>query len=459
MLRTWTTMSALVAGLTAACIPTERQHDLRWTVRFACDAPKLSTEQIRIEVRSGSCAEAGEVVYTARATRSEVMEDDAGAALASGGYAFDAVASDALGQVTATGCTDATLPTDAPVELFLASDSDGPCGKGADAGPRGRDDAGAEDAGAQLDLRDAGVTGEDGGPSQDGGSAIESSVMPYAAGCLTAAVLSDGVHVLGGATDFDGSSTLRDHHVVDPVSGAWASTAKEVPDANTWCARAYVHQDKLYLVGGWPSGNTLFRRFDPATNEWESLASVPGGYRYGFASAVVSGFLYLIGGRDQAETSGAGYKYEFATGTWSPIAGIPENQGSGSLAAAAWGKRIYVINGDAAGGDTLLQIYNTSTNVWTSGPRLSAHSEGAAAVADQGKVYFFGGIESAYDAQGAVRNTVRIFDTSSGLWSDGPAISTARFRFDAVHANGAFLLFGGFLSTLEGTSSFEVYRP
>ena len=58
--------------------------------------------------------------------------------------------------------------------------------------------------------------------------------LPYSSGALTSAVLSDGIHVLGGAKDFEGLTRYREHYVYKIDTEKWSETPARAPDSDTW---------------------------------------------------------------------------------------------------------------------------------------------------------------------------------------------------------------------------------
>ncbi len=443
------------------------QQGLNWAVRFACQEQGDETGRVSLRIARGQCPAGSDVVYETTVSRSEPIPMHAPDNLAPGEYALSGVAYDASGNVVAEGCSNTMLPTQEPIDLLLLGAGNTPCLQP----PPGGDDGGG--VSANTGSRDSGIDGgSTNGGSTNGGSTNGGSTnggpttgawtarsdLPQALGCLTSAVLSDGVHVLGGSADFSGSLRVQKHYLYNAGSNSWSASPADVPDTNSWCTQAHAYNDKLYLTGGWPDGDRLFRVYDPIGNSWQSLPALPDNFSYGYASAVAGDFLYLIGGRDQATASGNGYKYSFASQAWSSLAPIPHNEGSGALAAAVWEGRVYVLNG-GAGSTAILQIYTIATNAWSSGPSLAGYHEGAAAAAMGGRVYFFGGVKSVYSPSGAASTAVDIYNIGDGSWSKGSAMGDGRFRLSAVSVGDAIYVSGGFLSDTRPTAVFDVYRP
>jgi N-acetylneuraminic acid mutarotase len=100
-----------------------------------------------------------------------------------------------------------------------------------------------------------------------------------------AAVLGDKIHVV-----------WQEHHwVLD--RGKWEKLAS--PPALQLFARLEVVDSKLFAIGGRRSPHKLFS-YDPEQDKWKSLANLPLPINR-FASAVVNGFIFTLGGEGQGK--------------------------------------------------------------------------------------------------------------------------------------------------------------
>jgi N-acetylneuraminic acid mutarotase len=257
------------------------------------------------------------------------------------------------------------------------------------------------------------------------------AALPTSRGALTAVTLGDGIHVLGGDVNWNGSSPFNVHEVYDPASDTW-STRAVVPDSNTWSARAAVVGEKIYLLGGWPGGSNLNREYDPERNEWTYKAPIPAIFTWGHAVAALGNEIVVIGG-----TCGFCVQiYDAAQDSWRQGASIPGNRAS--LAAAAIGERIYV-----AGTGAQLQIYDPAADEWTTGADLpvSTHAPSAAVFVD--KLYLFGG-SSSDPGSGGNLSAVQVYDPVEDRWEELPSMPTPRSWSAAAAVEDAIHVFGGF---------------
>lgn len=351
---------------------------------------------------------------------------------------------------------DGGEPTDdePPLDMDAGDpDDDGTPGDMDGGEPSDEDPPPDRDAAEPLDAGDAGTP--DTGP--------ELGVLPYASGAATAAVLSDGLHYLGGASNFYANTRYRAHHVYDCAAGQWLMPRAQVPDDQTYGARAHAHGDRLYLLGGYPSGDRL-RVFDPATNGWSSAVPAPIEFEWGFASGVIGDRLYAFGGVPGSSTQAQGFAYGFTTGQWSSVATMPLNSGRGALSSAVVGTRLYVLNGNPGSDSTSLQIYDSLTDSWSSGRSLAGHrAEAAAAVAVGARIYFVGGADN-HDASDSSRMAsvsaeVNVYDTDADTWSSAAPTQVAAMWSAAALCAGRVHVLGGLDSASEALGDHQVWTP
>ncbi len=260
--------------------------------------------------------------------------------------------------------------------------------------------------------------------------------MPIKRGFLTAITLPDGIHLIGGNSQYSGfgNASYTAHEVFNPKTGSFTDRAP-MPDFFTQSQVAVELDGKIYLVGA------LLRVYDPTTDTWESRARPPGdGFRNGFVAGVVGGKIYVIGGADADFYSGyPDRSYDPASDTWSdPLGSIPI--GHFSQAGAVIGDEIYVVG---TGGPEL-QIYTPATNTWRRGADLPIATSAPSATVVDGKLYVLGGSPVGSDPAAPVWNSVQIYDPTTDTWSMGPTMPTKAQWSAAAFSTGKLCVFGGF---------------
>jgi N-acetylneuraminic acid mutarotase len=145
----------------------------------------------------------------------------------------------------------------------------------------------------------------------------------------------------------------------NPATDTWVRRAAPPSDHKDGAGR--VIDNRLYLAGGWKlspcavNGEPTFcdelsRQLDvynPATNTWESRATLPNIWG-GMAAAVLNGKLLLVGGYGWASDSPLTNveAYDPVTNTWMAKAPLPVGLSGG--AAATVGSRVFYISGTQA---------------------------------------------------------------------------------------------------------------
>ena len=246
----------------------------------------------------------------------------------------------------------------------------------------------------------------------------------------------------------------------------------------------------LYAIGGRTNGTFLaaVEAYNPTTDTWTAKAPLPGVRYDGNGAAVISGMIYLPGGRNSAGTlTKTLYAYNVSTNVWSAQAGLPVASGCGATAnigqvlyvltgcdgstgfkaqlhrytpsSNSWVARaaapaahghpavgvisgkLYVAGGRNAAGTTTatLHVYNPSTNAWTTKAAMPSARYGAAGRVVNGKLYVVGG----FDASGSPAATTMVYDPVTNLWSTKPSMPTARARLDAAAINTLLYVVGG----------------
>ena len=214
---------------------------------------------------------------------------------------------------------------------------------------------------------------------------------------------NNGIH---GAAAIDGKIYAIDNQNTferyDPNTNTWI-TLNPPPILNNLGTMAAC-QSKIYLVrGGQPT-----QVYDPENNQWENRTAMPKTLLWQHATAFEDK-IYVISGLNPAPLSvwypsEETYVYDTSTDSWSTMAPIPTPV-AGYASAVLEGK-IYIIGGGPSFTDynnitstSLVQIFDPKTNQWTLGKPLHKNVFGASASATSGiyaptRIYVVGGSPS-----------------------------------------------------------------
>ncbi len=247
-------------------------------------------------------------------------------------------------------------------------------------------------------------------------------------------------------------------------------TVSATLEANAWTTKASMAAARtgpaaevingiLYVAGGHNGtrDDPSLQAYNPTTNTWNLLASMPGGRYQGNGAGVINGQLYIAGGW----TTSPGlpnnnlWAYDPPTNTWTTKASMPLLSACG--ATGVINGKLYVItpcNG-YSGYQNFLHRYDPVTNSWTSlAPSLNAHSEPAAGVIN-GKFYVAGGLNGS----GVVSSTLEVYDPATNAWNTLTPMPTARTSSAGGVINGKLYAVGGRNGAGAYLNTMEVYDP
>jgi subtilisin family serine protease/N-acetylneuraminic acid mutarotase len=237
------------------------------------------------------------------------------------------------------------------------------------------------------------------------------------------------------------TSDGRQSVAVRDVGRTW-NAVSQLPDALATSSTAGVQcstDPGGYYQAGW--------RYDYATDTWTELPSSPAGLDYhGTAMACTEdGQLHVLGGGSGAN---AHYVYDTGTGAWREGAPVP---GPASYAAAgAWGGKVYVVGGSSSksnpwGTTDEVKVYDVSTDAWhTNAPALPESASRSGYTQSGHYLYVVGGLHApGSDQTRYAVDTVLRFDMTTGSWSEGPRLRDGNFSVGLVATDVALYALGG----------------
>ncbi|MDZ7871504.1 MAG: kelch repeat-containing protein [Rheinheimera sp.] len=174
------------------------------------------------------------------------------------------------------------------------------------------------------------------------------SRMPATAAFVSAVSVGTEILVFGGIEyKNDLEYGVSDVLAFNPQTKQWR-TLKDLPVARA--TRAVVYQDAVYLVGGYDGQKavTVFERYDPVSDSYQTLAPLP--QKISAHSAVVVDDALLVFGdyKDQA----VHYRYDFQTQHWEKLQ--LGYRPARHTAAAVVGDQVFVTGGNTEGQGSFL---------------------------------------------------------------------------------------------------------
>jgi len=196
--------------------------------------------------------------------------------------------------------------------------------------------------------------------------------MPTPRWKVTSSTVNGTIYTIGGGATGNQCSPTGTVEAYDPIANAWTTTKKPMPTAR-WGAASDVLNGQIYVAGGsqsCPQGSVIvsfeLEVYDPSADAWTSKMPMPTA-RWDLAAAAVNGKLYAIGGWDAINQTALDVVEEFdpATNSWSTKSHMPTKR-SGLTAATINGK-IYAFGGVNQFNQLLstLEIYDPTTDTWT----------------------------------------------------------------------------------------------
>lgn len=283
-----------------------------------------------------------------------------------------------------------------------------------------------------------------------------------------AAVVNGMIYVIGmGSSNSSGGWDDFFNFQYDPTLNTWQS--KPIPIHGYRAGfKLAVYQDKIYVIGGWNAGGLSTWVYDPSNDTWTEKSSVY--TNVGLEANVVDGKVYFISGflpmPFVVDTQDTNMVYDLATNNVSEMAPIPVK--AVNYASAVLDGKIYIIGGadrlDQWSTEyNVVQIFDPKTNNWTKGTSMPIGVIGAAAIATTGaevpkRIYVVGGeIREKNSETGNITNLIQVYDPETGSWSVGAPMPTAREYHAMVNINDTIYAVGG--RTPSDSQANEKYLP
>ena len=280
-----------------------------------------------------------------------------------------------------------------------------------------------------------------------------------------AALISKGyMYVVGGQESTGSLTDIRYASLAgNGTFGTWASTTSTFTNARRNLT-AVVADNFLYIIGGWngtTSYNTIYYK-DIGTDgnisgTWSSTTFTNA--RYGHASVLYNGYLYILGGYDGTtyynNVAYAPVNTDGTLGSW--LASTAFTTGRYGHAATTYGGNLYILGGLASGptykNDVQYARINNSGSgtlgaAWTAGTDFTTSTarRGVATVANNGYLYVMGGNNSSTYYSDVYVATINV-NGSLGSFAATTSFAIGRLTPTAVAYNGYMYVLGGYDGT------------
>jgi len=220
------------------------------------------------------------------------------------------------------------------------------------------------------------------------------------------------LYVIGGGNS---GTALSDVERYDPVLDSWTTLAP-MPTARAGAVAAVI-DDGIFVIGGRQStsgpcsggpyvGNV--ERYDIDTNTWSTVAPLPSP-RSDLAAVAHGGKVFVFGGctgtASAPSVTNEVDMYDPETNTWTILAPMPTPRAS--LVAGHKGNLVYAIGGtNGVSALNVNEVYDFSANSWSTNTPMPTARQEAGAHSHGGRVYVVGGSTPAY---GSSSNANEVF--------------------------------------------------
>jgi N-acetylneuraminic acid mutarotase len=277
--------------------------------------------------------------------------------------------------------------------------------------------------------------------------------------------MNEKIYLLGGRGA--GANSANRFYRYDPASNQW-ETLPDIPNWGIVDGSATVLNGKIYAFRSFhdnqPGGDSDYslKIYDPANNAWTTGANLPLGQIYGTALVTIGDKLLAIGGANQFLTGlSAVNEYDPIGNTWTSRAPMPRPRGFASVHVIRG--LVYVIGGigtDSTPGTNLVDIYDPSSDTWGSGsPAPFNFWNGASTVIAVGnpplstsyRIIIMGGTDDSF----SLIPFVFEYNPDAGTWRQLSSLPAALSAARGAVVNGNLYFVGGGNGTTAGSSTFK----
>jgi N-acetylneuraminic acid mutarotase len=207
-----------------------------------------------------------------------------------------------------------------------------------------------------------------------------------------------------------------------PASAANWKTMAALPVPTGYAAAESIN-GVIYVAGGanGSNKNSALQSFNPETQTWTLLSSMPLTLYQGDGAGVINSQLYVAGGWNGPLPTSTLLRYDPPSNLWTSLPGMSHLTACG--ATGVIDSKLYVTTACNGynGYSNYLDVYDPVANAWTSlAGSASAHAAPALA-AINGKLYVAGGL----DGNGNLTKVLEVFNPATNAWTTLAPMPTA----------------------------------
>lgn len=257
----------------------------------------------------------------------------------------------------------------------------------------------------------------------------------------------DEIRIYRGVLSANEITALYDSSAPAQTQLTWTTRAP-MPISRSW-APAVQYGGKIYVIGGCSSSQAQqFQNavsnlavYDPNTDSWTELSPMPVA-RVAPVAVALNGNIYVMGGFDPSYYWSADPTveiYNIATNSWSTGTSMPT--GCSWASGVALNGKIYVLGGVGTDYFNLMQVFDQSTNSWSIGPPFVGGRYLCAATTYNGKIYLIGG-DSWETGSDTVYDDLQVYDPTTNSWTSKTHMPSPASGLSAVTVGTEIYVFG-----------------
>jgi hypothetical protein len=253
--------------------------------------------------------------------------------------------------------------------------------------------------------------------------------LPIPLGAGNAEVWNGSIYHFGGSNNWSGSIVYPRVYRFNGTGWAYHDT---IPDNNLWDVETLLVGDYVYLLGGWPNGPSLNRRYNLNTGNWVYLSQSPNLYQdWGLTSEELNSIIYLF------NSYGSVFAYNIAADSWTTKTANAAT-GTWDLSSILFQGEIYILGWN----NSDFYKYSPSTDTWMQ-LADSPYQVGACAFGIiNNLIYAIGGNEGG--ATTADYKSIIVYDINTDTWVIDPMeISSKRHWMATAEYLGGLYVVGG----------------
>lgn len=220
---------------------------------------------------------------------------------------------------------------------------------------------------------------------------IEKPSMPTARWNLATASVDGKIYAIGGDTFLDNNERYN------PVTESW-QTLDPLPTARQHIKAAVV-DNKIYIIGGlesWSEVSAKNEVYNPQTNTWEEKAPIPIP-KHNYSAAVYNDKIYIFGGATNkdgniwASTSSVEV-YDPATNKWDTCASLPTTRFDPGIGLI--NNKILIVGGFSGDKDmTRVDLFDPTMGLWSQSNPIPKKNVFMGSVVLNNRIYIIGGTD------------------------------------------------------------------